>query len=80
MSDRETALRMITDEIEHYLMRNPHAADSSEGIRRWWLSEPLREESLVHVEAALDRLVERAIMVKSVLEGGHVIYARKPTP
>jgi hypothetical protein len=77
MPERETVVQVIANEIERYLMRNPSAADSVDGIHLWWLSERLREEPVAYVQAALDRLVARAAMTEIPLKGGRVIYARR---
>jgi hypothetical protein len=65
----------IAEAIERYLDRYPEAADSAEGIQRWWLASGLEEQPLSRVQTALDLLEARRIVVKTVLEGGCVIYS-----
>jgi hypothetical protein len=77
-TDRETMVQASAHEIEQHVAQNPSAADSAEGIHRWWLSAPLREEPLICVQAALDRLVARAALSEIRLESGRVVYVRNP--
>jgi Fe2+ or Zn2+ uptake regulation protein len=74
-ADGSDEVGSIAAEIERYLARHPNAADSADGIHRWWLPPRFGEQSLEAVEAALDLLVERGLMSKTVLEGGRVIYS-----
>ncbi len=67
----------IASEIERYFELHPEAADSVEGIRRWWLTFPFTEESLETVKAALAYLEEAGNVVKRRVEGGTVVYSRK---
>lgn len=64
----------IADAIQRYLELHPDAADSVEGIQRWWLVAPVHEKPLEVVQAALDDLEARKIVAKAVIEGGRVIY------
>ena len=62
----------IADRIERYCAEHPGAADSAEGVQRWWLSgcNVLVEE----VQAALDELVARGSLSRRVLGDGTVVY------
>ena len=66
--------RSIAEQIERYLRLHPQAADSADGIHRWWLAPPFSEESPETVQAALDLLESRGVVNKTVLDGGRVIY------
>jgi hypothetical protein len=69
----------IARELENYVSLHPTAADTPEGIARWWLDR--REQpALNHVEAALEQLVARGVLVKRLLPDGHSIYACAPRP
>ncbi|HET9532394.1 MAG TPA: hypothetical protein VFQ92_18700 [Blastocatellia bacterium] len=54
----ETALRIL-----RYLAEHPNAADTAEGILHWWLLERAIIEEEETVERALDRLVEKGLIV-----------------
>src|SRR3954468_22151384 len=65
----------IARALEHYIQRFPDAADSIEGVHRWWLSPSLSEEAQSLVEAALTQLVEQGVLRQAILEDGRVIYS-----
>ena len=76
MSQQEDdAVLSIAGAIRSYFARHPDAADSADGIRRWWLLPFLQEEPLPLVERALERLVADGVTQRMVLEDGRVIYA-----
>ena len=67
----------IARELEKYVSLHSTAADTPEGIARWWLDR--REQpTLNSVEAALARLVERGVLVRRLLPDGHCVYACAP--
>ncbi len=73
----EDPAQVIADAIQRYLDVNPDAADSAEGIGRWWLPPALAEESPRMVEEALDRLVAAGAIVRRPLPDGQVLYAKR---
>ncbi len=81
--DRPTAtdeqVRTIADQIERYLAGRPDAADTLEGISRWWLTRLRLEEASGDVQRALDQLVRRKVVVVTKLPDGNALYgsARK---
>ncbi len=46
----------VAEAIRRYLSEHPQAADTAEGIQRWWLLPSFGEVSLATVEAALAML------------------------
>lgn len=74
-ADDEGAVASIAAAIRGYFATHPLAADSAEGIQRWWLLPLLREEPLPLVKLALERLAEEGVTRRMVLEDGRVIYA-----
>jgi len=71
----EDAVRAIAAEIERYVEAHPGAADTAEGIQRWWLSHPLADESAAMVIEALDLLIARGVMASTTLPDGRALYA-----
>jgi hypothetical protein len=65
----------IAGGVRRYVLEHPDAADSVEGIHRWWLAPVLRDEAREHVETALDRLVDEGVLRRVTLEDGQVIYS-----
>jgi hypothetical protein len=72
MSSEDDVL-IVAGEIERYLASHPNAADSADGIQRWWLARLRYEESLIHVQKALDYLEQSGAVAKSEI-GGRVVY------
>src|ERR1043166_7858040 len=64
---------IIEKELLAYLVRNPDAEDSMEGIRRWWLSAGDQYSNL-QLQSALDELVARKLMVARQCPEGHIYY------
>ena len=58
--------------LERYCTDHPHAADSVEGVRRWWLADPAIP--LADVEAALGELVERGMLDVRRLPDDTAVY------
>lgn len=54
----EMALKIL-----RYLAENPNAADTAEGILQWWLLDRAIVEEEEAMRRALDRLVERNLIV-----------------
>lgn len=78
MTSEEAEIAGVRAGVVEYLRRNPDAADSLEGIVSWWLpASPARIETS-RVERALEQLVAEGLVLKSVLVGGTVLYARAP--
>jgi hypothetical protein len=64
----------IADIIEQYVIEHPHAADTPEGIRAWWVGRAGSGDSLDDVQAALDHLLERGRVSRTLLPDGTTIY------
>jgi len=58
--------------LEHYLASHPNAADSVEGVRRWWLADPAIP--FAAVETALEAQVERGLLDVRILPDGTAVY------
>jgi len=64
----------VFEAIHRYLNAHQDAADSAEGIARWWLPSMNVTASLPEVEAALEQLLTRGLVQKRTLADGRVIY------
>ena len=71
-ADRE--VERIARDLEHYVSLHPTAADTPEGIARWWLPHS-GEPALSVVEAAIEVLVQRHVLERRPLPGGTFIFA-----
>jgi hypothetical protein len=79
----DDAINTLAREVATYLSMHPNAADTAEGIRRWWLARVLAAEATADAQigdvlSALDLLVERGVVVRRRLPGGRFIYAATP--
>lgn len=71
--------RDLEAELERYCHAHPRAADSVDGVRRWWLADP--DVSLAEVEAALEALVKRGLLdVRWLLDGTAIYFNRAGQP
>ena len=69
----DTSVKQIADEILSYLKNHPNAADTVEGITKWWLLRQRFEVSIILVQRALDYLVSTsAVEIKTNLSGNKV--------
>ena len=67
--------RDLEAELERYCHAHPHAADTVDGVRRWWLAD--LGDSLDEVEAALEALVKRGLLdVRWLLDGTAIYFNR----
>ena len=78
MSDYGEQIMMIADVIDRYVTEHPRAADTSEGIRAWWVARERHDDSPENVQQALDHLVQSGRLSRIALPDGTVIYARTP--
>jgi hypothetical protein len=60
--------------ILRYLLDNPHAADTANGILEWWLLKQSIWEQQSVVERALDALVERNLVLAVTSADGRKHY------
>jgi DNA-binding MarR family transcriptional regulator len=72
MNDDPT--RAIADEVLSYLARHPDAADTAEGIQRWWLADG-GAYAPADVEHALERLARGGAVTRRRLPDDRVLYA-----
>lgn len=60
--------------IEDYLSQHPDAADSEQGIAKWWVPAMGLQASVQEVAAALASLRELDRIERKRMPGGRVIY------
>lgn len=75
MDADQEAVHAVADALRRYLVANRRAADSIEGVRRWWLPASLGKQSAHVVEAALERLVTSGELSRRRLPDGRPLYA-----
>ena len=60
--------------IEAHLAAYPQAADSAEGVARWWLAGQGVVATEPEVESALDLLVQQQRLRRVLLADGNTLY------
>ena len=73
----DITVSVIAADIERYLAAHPLAADTVDGVRRWWLSEAVRDASVAEVEQALEVLEQRGVVIRRVVFGGSVMFSAR---
>jgi hypothetical protein len=76
----DESIEVLAREVETYLSQHPEAADTADGILRWWLPRVRLEEAQHDVQRALDLLVARGVIVERQLPDGSKVYGCTPTP
>jgi hypothetical protein len=68
----------LARDIETYVRARPHASDTIEGIRRWWLGSRWADASTPLMSAALETLLRSRVMgVRTQADGSTVYYAAR---
>jgi hypothetical protein len=52
--------RAVIQGVLHYLVKNPDAKDTIDGVRRWWLPPVCREQPQEEIEETLDFLASKS--------------------
>ena len=69
------SMEAVAAAIVDYVHAHPRAADSADGVHRWWIGGQHAGPGLDVVESALDLLVERHVLRRLPLGDGSVLYA-----
>jgi hypothetical protein len=75
-ADEEGLVEAIAAAILDHLQSHPLAADSADGVARWWLGPAHSRVTPEQVECALERLVARQAMRRRSLMNGTVLYSQ----
>lgn len=77
MNDRDDAMiASLARQILIYLDSHPAAADSLNGVARWWLADSSLNTDFDTLSQALDDLVDRGLVLSRSTPDGQVIYSR----
>jgi Fe2+ or Zn2+ uptake regulation protein len=69
----------VATAILAHLETHPLAADSADGVARWWLGTDGSGVTLKQVEQALDLLVSRQMLRRLSLVDGTRLYSQSPS-
>ena len=60
--------------VLQYLMSNPGAKDTLEGIRKWWIATRRQEPRIDELQAVLDELLHKGWLVRFKPRGSKHVY------
>ena len=66
----------IVAALADHVKAHPHAADSADGVARWWLGSELAGATPKQIECALELMVARDELRHLRLMDGRLLYAR----
>ncbi|MCE2908348.1 MAG: hypothetical protein ACK5Y8_19175 [Betaproteobacteria bacterium] len=72
----DAEVRAVATAIWRYLTDHPHAADTVQGIQRWWLLPNFGELPLTTVEAALAKLEDEGAVRRVESDWAPVTWMR----
>jgi hypothetical protein len=75
MQAREQDLTQVVDAILRYLDSHPDAADTVEGITKWWLPAAWCVD-IRTAQSALARLEKQGLVHRRIHADQHVLYSR----
>lgn len=76
MPDLRGSVDAIAAAILAHLDTHPLAADSASGVAQWWLGPVHANATLESVEEALEWLVSRQQLHRTLLSDGSLLYSR----
>lgn len=71
-------IRLISEELMHYLTTHKNAADTFEGLAHWWIARQRIVEEEKKVRDAIISLCKQGIIIEKNLPGGAIVYALNP--
>lgn len=71
----EADVHAVKEALCRYLAERPQAADTAQGIQRWWLAPSFGEVSLASVQAALDQLQAEGLIERRTSPWSAPVYA-----
>ena len=74
MAEDSDQVSALAREIERYVRERPHASDTIEGIRRWWLGSRWADASLPLMSEALGLLVHKGALSARKQADGSTVY------
>ncbi|MCA9456674.1 MAG: hypothetical protein KC587_08425 [Nitrospira sp.] len=61
--------------ISKYMLGNPNAKDTEEGVKKWWMEGKFSKEE---IRSGLHWFVEKEWILKRLLPGGNQVFCMNP--
>jgi hypothetical protein len=75
--EKHDDIEALSELILRYLDAHADAADTIEGIARWWVARQRYNESVAAVERAVGDLERRELLKRSILPDGRVLFSKR---
>ena len=75
MQAEASEIKSVASQIKAHFLENPQAAETLEGIVRWWLLRQQFNKAWTTVSSALNELVEQGFLRRIKNPGGKVVYS-----
>ncbi len=62
--------------IKRYLVTRPNASETIDGVAKWWLLQQRFNDSIEHVQLALDMLERKGEVIRVHLNDGREMYRK----
>ena len=81
MADSAQARKtLVAEAILEYLSNHPDAADSVDGIAKWWLAALGERSTIAATQGALDYLYALCLIDRQLLPDGRAFYRARRSP
>jgi Fe2+ or Zn2+ uptake regulation protein len=80
IDENTTEVARLAQMISGYLEFHPHAADTLEGVAKWWFPPASQPQSLEQVAKVLESLVDQGIVKETSMAVGKIIYSAARNP
>lgn len=78
MAKQQPTIDEISAALRQYCADHPRAADTFEGVLRWWLPDSLRTVAASDMALVLEALVSEGAVTRRTLGDGSVVYFSQP--
>ncbi len=72
-------IERIARDVQAYLQNHPHAADTLEGVVKWWLTRQRYDRAEAQVSRALELLEQRGLVARATTTDGRPVFSSAET-
>jgi len=78
-TDDDQEIERIAHDVQAYLQNHPHAADTLEGVVKWWLTRQRYDQAEAQVSRALELLEQRGLIARATTTDGRPVFSSADT-